>query len=65
MKRPKEKSEFLIQFSFLFSLLFICYLFIYLFHSGSNPGEVDGYFQDVKILITSPPGGTFSRESRV
>ena len=25
---------------------------------GSNPAEVDGFFQDVKILSTSPPGGT-------
>ena len=24
---------------------------------GSNPAEVDGFFQDVKILSTSPPGG--------
>ena len=28
---------------------------------GSNPTEVDGFFQDVKILSTSPPGGTLSR----
>ena len=27
---------------------------------GSNPVEVDGFFQDVKILSISPPGGTFS-----
>ena len=26
--------------------------------AGSNPAEVDGFFQDVKILSTSPPGGT-------
>ena len=26
--------------------------------AGSNPTEVDGFFQDVKILSTSPPGGT-------
>ena len=26
--------------------------------AGSNPTEVDGFFQDVKILNTSPPGGT-------
>ena len=26
--------------------------------AGTNPAEVDGFFQDVKILITSPPGGT-------
>ena len=32
---------------------------------GSNPAEVDGFFQDVKILSTSPPGGTFSWGSRV
>ena len=25
---------------------------------GSNPAEVHGFFQDVKILNTSPPGGT-------
>ena len=28
--------------------------------SGSNPTEVDGFFQDVKILSKSPPGGTLS-----
>ena len=29
--------------------------------TGSNPlAEVDGFFQDVKILSTSPPGGTLS-----
>ena len=27
---------------------------------GSNPAEVDGFFQDVKILNTCPPGGTLS-----
>ena len=27
---------------------------------GSNPAGVDGFFQDVKILSTSPPGGTLS-----
>ena len=26
--------------------------------AGSNPAEVDGFFQDIKILSTSPPGGT-------
>ena len=26
---------------------------------GSNPAEVDGFFQDVKILKPSPPGGDF------
>ena len=26
--------------------------------TGSNPAEVDGLFQDVKILSTSPPEGT-------
>ena len=25
--------------------------------AGSNPAEVDGFFQDEKILSTSPPGG--------
>ena len=33
--------------------------------TGSNPAEVDGFFQDVKILSTSPPGGTLSWWSRV
>ena len=33
--------------------------------AGSNPVEVDGFFQDVKILSTSPPGVTLSWESRV
>ena len=33
--------------------------------AGSKPAEVDGFFQDVKILSTSPPGGTLSRGSRV
>ena len=28
--------------------------------TSSNPAEVDGFFQDVKILSTSPPGGTLS-----
>ena len=28
--------------------------------AGSNPAEVDGFFQDVKILSTSPPGETLS-----
>ena len=32
--------------------------------SGSNPAEVDGFFQDLKILSTSPPGGTLSWGSR-
>ena len=31
----------------------------------SNPAEVDGFFQDVKILSTSPPGGILSWGSRV
>ena len=26
--------------------------------AGSNPTEVGGFFQDVKIMSTSPPGGT-------
>ena len=28
--------------------------------AGLNPAEVDGFFQDVKILSTSPPGRTLS-----
>ena len=28
--------------------------------AGSNPAEVDGFVLDVKILSTSPPGGTLS-----
>ena len=28
--------------------------------TDSNPAEADGFFQDVKILSTSPPGGTLS-----
>ena len=31
----------------------------------SNPAEVDGFFQDVKILSTSPPRGTLSWGPRV
>ena len=33
--------------------------------AGSNSVEVDGFFQDVKILCTSPPGGTLSHGSQV
>ena len=33
--------------------------------TGSNPTEVDGFFQDLKILRTSPPGGTLSWGSQV
>ena len=33
--------------------------------AGSNPAEIDGFFQVVKILITIPPGGTLSLGSRV
>ena len=33
--------------------------------AGSNLAEVDGFFQDVKILSTSPPGGTLNLGSRV
>ena len=33
--------------------------------AGSNPTEADGFFQDVKILNTSPPGGTLNWGSRV
>ena len=28
--------------------------------AGSTPAEVDGFFQDIKILSTSPPGGKLS-----
>ena len=28
--------------------------------AGSNPTEVDGFFQGVKILSTCPPGGTLT-----
>ena len=33
--------------------------------AGSNPAELDGFFQDAKILSKSPPGGTLSWGSRV
>ena len=33
--------------------------------AGSNPAEVYGFFQDVKILSTSLPGVTLSWGSRV
>ena len=33
--------------------------------AGSNSTEVEGFFQDVKILSTSPLGGTLSWGSRV
>ena len=33
--------------------------------AGTNLAEVDGFFQDVKILSTSPPGGTLSWGSRI
>ena len=32
--------------------------------AGSNPAEVDGFFQDLKILSRSPPGGALSWGSR-
>ena len=32
---------------------------------GSNLTEVDRFFQDIKILSTSPSGGTLSHVSRV
>ena len=32
---------------------------------GLNPDAVDEFFQDVKILSTSPPGGTLRWGSRV
>ena len=28
--------------------------------AGSNPAVVEGFFQDIKILSTSPPGGNLS-----
>ena len=28
--------------------------------AGSNPAEVDGFFQDVQILSKRPPGGTLN-----
>ena len=28
--------------------------------AGSNPAEIDGFFQNVKLLSTSLPGGTLS-----
>ena len=31
--------------------------------AGSNPAEVDEFFQDVKILSICPTGGTLSRGS--
>ena len=33
--------------------------------AGSNPTEVDGFFQNVIILSKIPPGGILSRASRV
>ena len=33
--------------------------------AGSNPAEVDWFFQDVKIPNTSLPGGTLSWGSRL
>ena len=33
--------------------------------AGSNLADVDRFFQDVKILSTSPPGGTLSWGSGV
>ena len=33
--------------------------------TGSNPAEVDGFFQDVKVLSTSTLGGTLNWGSRV
>ena len=31
--------------------------------TGSDPSEVNGFFQDVKILSTTPSSGTLSHES--
>ena len=33
--------------------------------ADSHPTEVDGFFQDVTVLSTSPPRGTLSWGSRV
>ena len=33
--------------------------------AGSNPTEVDGFFHNVKILSTNPPGGTLSWVTRI
>ena len=33
--------------------------------AGSNPADVDGCFQEVKLLRTSPPGGILSWRSQV
>ena len=33
--------------------------------ADSNPADVDEFFQDVKILSTSPPGETLSWGSRI
>ena len=33
--------------------------------AGSNPGEVDEFFQDVKILSISHPGGSLSLGSGI
>ena len=33
--------------------------------AGSNPTEVDGFFQDVKILSTSSPEGTWEQNIRI
>ena len=33
--------------------------------AGTNQAGVDGFFQDVKILNPSPPGGTLSRGSQI
>ena len=33
--------------------------------AGSHLAEVNGFFHDVKILSTSPPGGTLSHESEI
>ena len=31
--------------------------------AGLNAAEVNGFFQNIKILIASPPGGTLNRGS--
>ena len=33
--------------------------------AGSNPAEVDRFFQEVKTMSTSPPGGAGGPESEI
>ena len=46
-------------------LILVVLLMLHPTFAGSNPVEVDGFFKDVKILSTYPPGGTLNRGSRV